>query len=67
MLGTLNGSLSSLTVLEHSLTHISKARKMRNELKKWRTLSKSIYKCMSSMVANRIKPTPPSVIKSGQA
>ena len=54
--------------LEGIITCIPKQGKLRNDLKNWRplTLLNSIYKCYSSIIANRLKTTLPSLINEDQ-
>ena len=58
----------SETALEGIITCIPKQGKLRNDLKDWRplTLLNSIYKFYSSIIANRLKTTLPSLINEDQ-
>ena len=58
----------SPSIIEGTITCIPKGTKLRNNLKNWRplTMLNSIYKFISSMIANRLKPQLPFLINEDQ-
>ena len=56
------------SIIEGTITCIPKGGKLRNHLKNWcpLTMLNSIYKFISSMIANRLKPELPSLINEDQ-
>ena len=55
-------------MIEGVITCIPKGGKLRNDLKNWRplTLLNSVYKFLSGMIANRLKPELPFLINEDQ-
>ena len=65
---SLNSETLTASIIEGTITCITKGGKLCNDLKNWRplTLLNSVYKYFSSMIANRLKPELPILINEDQ-